>query len=68
VPEAPFVVIRCPACGHAATEKMPVAFCLYFYTCPACQLLLRPQPADCCVFCSYGDEKCPTAVRPFIEE
>jgi hypothetical protein len=21
--------------------------------------LLRPKPGDCCVFCSYGDMKCP---------
>jgi hypothetical protein len=52
-------VITCPQCGFSAEETMPVDACLFFYDCPNCQALLRPQPGDCCVFCSYGSVKCP---------
>ncbi len=49
----------CPRCGHAETLTMPTDHCLFFHECPACKALLRPQPGDCCVFCSYGDVACP---------
>lgn len=38
---------------------MPTNACIYFYECPACMMLLKPLSGDCCVFCSYGDVKCP---------
>jgi hypothetical protein len=34
--------------------------CWYFYVCPTCHAVLKPQAADCCVFCSYGSVKCPS--------
>ncbi len=52
-------VITCPHCGWQQTETMPLDACLYFYTCSACRQVLRPQPNDCCVFCSYGTVICP---------
>lgn len=51
--------ITCPACGHQATETMPTDSCQYFYECPGCGALLRPEPGDCCVFCSFGSVPCP---------
>ena len=51
--------IHCPACGADTAELMPTDACQYFYECPACKVLLRPKPGDCCVFCSYGTVKCP---------
>lgn len=51
--------ITCPHCGHAAEETMPTNACLFFYDCPACHARLKPQPGDCCVFCSYGSVRCP---------
>ncbi|PZN84446.1 MAG: hypothetical protein DM484_02940 [Candidatus Methylumidiphilus alinenensis] len=51
--------LTCPVCGQASLETMPVDACLYFWECPACKTLLKPQPGDCCVFCSYGDIPCP---------
>lgn len=51
--------IACPECGHAATEMMPTDACVFFYECPGCHALLKPQPGDCCVFCSYGSVPCP---------
>ncbi|MHA4741330.1 GDCCVxC domain-containing (seleno)protein [Dyadobacter sp. MSC1_007] len=52
-------VITCPNCGHQATEIMPADACMYFYQCMSCKLVLKPLAGDCCVFCSYGSEKCP---------
>jgi hypothetical protein len=51
--------ITCPRCGHQARETMPTDSCQYFYDCKGCGALLKPQSGDCCVFCSYGDVKCP---------
>jgi len=38
---------------------MPTDQCVFFYECPHCKTVLRPKPGDCCVFCSYGDKRCP---------
>jgi hypothetical protein len=53
-------VLTCPLCGHAKRESMPTDACLYFYECNGCKALLRSQPGDCCVFCSYGSVPCPS--------
>ncbi|MEI6269857.1 MAG: GDCCVxC domain-containing (seleno)protein [Methylococcaceae bacterium] len=52
-------VIQCPECGFKKQESMPTDACLYFYPCTHCQVLLKPKPGDCCVFCSYGTVACP---------
>jgi hypothetical protein len=52
--------LTCPHCGHAKTEKMPDDQCRYFYACAACHTMLRPKPGDCCVFCSFGSDQCPS--------
>ena len=51
--------ITCPQCGFEKAEIMPTDACLFFYECWNCKALLRPVRGDCCVFCSYGTEKCP---------
>lgn len=51
--------ITCPACGATAEEDMPTDACVFFYECRECHKLLRPLAGDCCVFCSYGNVKCP---------
>lgn len=52
-------VLTCPHCGFRKEEVMPVDACQYFYECGMCKTLLRPNPGDCCVFCSFGTVKCP---------
>ena len=52
-------VLTCPACGALSTETMPRNACQYFYECPECKTLLKPNKGDCCVFCSFGTVKCP---------
>ncbi len=51
--------ITCPECGHRASEIMPTDSCQFFYECTSCHTVLRPNEGDCCVFCSYGNVKCP---------
>ena len=52
-------MINCPQCGFEKEEIMPTDACLFFYECTNCRALIRPEPGDCCVFCSYGTKKCP---------
>ncbi|MGD9562138.1 MAG: GDCCVxC domain-containing (seleno)protein [Pyrinomonadaceae bacterium] len=51
--------ITCPACGFQKAETPPTDSCLFFYECVNCKQMLRPEPGDCCVFCSYGSAGCP---------
>jgi hypothetical protein len=52
-------VLTCPHCDHAEQETMPTDACQFYYECPKCRTLLRPNPGDCCVFCSFGSVPCP---------
>jgi hypothetical protein len=38
---------------------MPTDACIFFWICPACAVRIKPNPGDCCVFCSYGNVVCP---------
>ena len=51
--------ITCPHCQGQSEAEMPEDACLHFFECPSCQAMLQPKPGDCCVFCSYGDVRCP---------
>jgi len=53
-------VITCPKCGHEKLEIMPTDACQFFYECENCKEVLRPNSGDCCVFCSFGTESCPS--------
>lgn len=53
--------LTCPRCGFAERLAMPADACLFFHPCARCGSLLRPKSGDCCVFCSYGDVRCPPA-------
>jgi hypothetical protein len=52
-------MLTCPLCGYKKGETMPTNACRFFYDCGGCRAVLRPKPGDCCVFCSYADQKCP---------
>ncbi len=52
-------LLTCPECGFSREETIPTDSCLWYYQCRGCGALLRPKAGDCCVFCSYGTEKCP---------
>lgn len=53
-------VLTCPYCGFAKPETMPTDACQFYYECRNCKTVLRPNPVDCCVFCSFGSVKCPS--------
>lgn len=40
--------LTCPIRAHAEMLTMPTEACQWFYECPACKTLLKPQPGDCC--------------------
>ncbi len=52
--------ITCPKCGYQKEETMPTDACQFFYECTNCNTILRPKEGDCCVYCSYGTNKCPS--------
>ena len=54
-----YSTLTCPECGHRSKELMPTNACQFFYDCKGCGALLKPLSGDCCVYCSYGDIKCP---------
>ena len=51
--------ITCPLCGIEARVRMAENACQFFYLCTGCGEMLKPEPGDCCVFCSYADAVCP---------
>jgi len=51
--------LTCPGCCARSPEQMPTDACLFFWSCPACGLRVKPRQGDCCVFCSYGSIACP---------
>ena len=53
-------VLTCPHCGHKKELTMPTETCQFFYTCTNCNETIRPKDGDCCVFCSYGSNPCPS--------
>lgn len=55
----PDSTLTCPECGHVSKDIMPTDACQYFYDCKGCNAVLKPLHGDCCVYCSYGDVKCP---------
>ncbi len=57
--------INCPYCFHEKDEKMPMDTCTFFYECEKCKVILKPNVGDCCVFCSFGNKKCPPKQNGF---
>lgn len=51
--------LTCPFCGHRSRDRMPTDACQFFYDCRGCGAVLKAQPGDCCVYCSYGTVPCP---------
>jgi hypothetical protein len=59
--------ITCPVCGTQAVESMPENACQFFYVCTGCSEMLKPEPGDCCVFCSYADKICPSKLDRLLQ-
>ncbi len=52
-------VVSCPNCNARTETEMPTDACVVFFECGSCHAVLRPNPPDCCIFCSYANVKCP---------
>ncbi|GEM_PF-1837144 len=52
--------VTCPKCGHKQPMSIPHGKCQAFYTCKGCGKMIAAEKT-CCVFCDYGDRKCPAA-------
>jgi hypothetical protein len=52
-------VVTCPRCDVGTEMEMPTDACLIVFECESCRAVLRPNPGDCCIFCSFASIKCP---------
>jgi len=57
---AEIATLTCPKCGHKQEMEIPDNKCQAFYVCDNCKKMIKPIET-CCVFCEYGDKKCPVA-------
>ena len=53
--------VSCPECGYVQKMEIPKDRCIPMYICAGCKKLIKAK--TCCVFCDYGDRKCPVSVR-----
>lgn len=58
--------ITCPVCGCRNLEELSADRCLYSYDCSGCGARLQPREGDCCIFCSYGSQRCPSAGTVYL--
>jgi hypothetical protein len=54
--------ITCPECEHKQPMNIPDKSCQAFYKCESCEKIISAKKS-CCVFCDYGDRKCPIAEK-----
>lgn len=56
--------ITCPYCDFTVREELPTEYCVISYECKNCSEIIHPKVGDCCVFCTWGDVKCPSIQDP----
>ncbi len=52
--------LTCPECKGKQEIEIPKKACLPFYKCNSCSKVIK-SVKSCCVFCDYGNKKCPAA-------
>lgn len=52
--------VICPQCKHKQSLELPRSSCQVFYKCRGCNQIISARKS-CCIFCDYGDKKCPVA-------
>ncbi|MBI5398567.1 hypothetical protein HZB03_03830 [Candidatus Woesearchaeota archaeon] len=50
--------LTCPHCHYKQSMPIPNDRCISFYRCGGCKKMISAKKS-CCVFCDYGDKKCP---------
>lgn len=58
-----FSVFTCPVCGKRSRDQMPTDASVCRYRCTKCNAMITPIPGRCCIYCSYGDRRCPYRQR-----
>jgi len=56
--------LTCPKCGYKQNMEIPTSSCIAFYKCEKCSNTINANKS-CCIFCDYGDRKCPAADKHF---
>lgn len=59
--QSTFGTLTCPQCGAQQRATIPQDRCEQAYVCSTCGKTIAAAPGTCCVFCAYGDRKCPKA-------
>lgn len=52
--------LTCPECGTKQKGEMLEAAYSYAYQCNGCSEIIEKKTDSCCVYCSYGEVKCPS--------
>ena len=52
-------IFKCPECGTEEEIEIPENTCLQFHECKTCKKQISVPKGECCIICSYSNEKCP---------
>ena len=52
--------LTCPNCGATQTVKMLALEVCSVYQCNTCKEIIQAHTNECCVYCEYGEVKCPS--------
>jgi len=52
--------VTCPECGQKDDMEIPTKSCQESYVCSHCGKTISAKES-CCVFCDYGEGKCPAS-------
>ena len=53
-------VLTCPECGAKEHSEMNSLEISRIYECNSCKEIVQANDDKCCIYCQYGDAKCPT--------
>ncbi len=53
-------MLTCPECASQQTAEMLDTGHSYAYQCDHCSEIIEKKEDSCCVYCSYGEVKCPS--------
>lgn len=53
-------ILTCPNCGATQPVKMLALEVRSVYQCNACKKIIQAHANECCIYCEYGEVKCPS--------
>ena len=51
--------LTCPECGAHQEVEMLALESSRIYECETCNELIQTNEGECCIYCQYGEVKCP---------